>query len=60
VVGAGAVVPGALPDYSVAVGTPARVIRRHLTSEGWVRVDSDGGYPAGPGYPVGDTLAGGG
>ncbi len=30
VVGAGAVVTGDLPDYSVAVGNPARVIRRYL------------------------------
>ena len=39
VVGAGAVVTGALPDFSVAVGNPARVIRRYVTGEGWVRVD---------------------
>jgi acetyltransferase-like isoleucine patch superfamily enzyme len=39
VVGAGAVVTGSLPDFSVAVGNPARVIRRHLDGQGWVRVD---------------------
>ena len=44
VVGAGSVVTGALPDFSVAVGNPARVIRRHLDGQGWVRVD-----PAAPG-----------
>jgi acetyltransferase-like isoleucine patch superfamily enzyme len=38
-VGAGAVVTGALPDFSVAVGNPARVIRRYVTGEGWVHVD---------------------
>jgi acetyltransferase-like isoleucine patch superfamily enzyme len=39
VVGAGSVVTGALPDFSVAVGNPARVIRRYVTGEGWIRVD---------------------
>ncbi|HXY94849.1 MAG TPA: acyltransferase [Acidimicrobiia bacterium] len=39
VVGAGAVVTGTIPDSSVAVGSPARVIRRYLTGEGWVRVN---------------------
>jgi len=38
VVGAGAVVTGDLPDFSVAVGNPARVIRRYVGGEGWVRV----------------------
>jgi acetyltransferase-like isoleucine patch superfamily enzyme len=40
-VGAGSVVTGPLPDFSVAVGNPARVIRRHVEGEGWVRVDHD-------------------
>jgi serine acetyltransferase len=58
VVGAGAVVTGDLPDYSVAVGNPARVIRRYLTGEGWVRVDdTDDEHPAGRPYP---PAAGGG
>jgi len=39
VVGAGAVVTGDLPDYSVAVGNPARVIRRYVDGE-WTRVDA--------------------
>ncbi len=39
-VGAGAVVTGSLPDFSVAVGNPARVIRRYQTGSGWVSVDS--------------------
>ena len=43
-VGAGSVVTGALPDFSVAVGNPARVIRRFVEGEGWVKVD----------HPVGD------
>ena len=30
-----------LPDRSVAVGSPARVIRRHVDGRGWVRVGSD-------------------
>jgi acetyltransferase-like isoleucine patch superfamily enzyme len=38
-VGAGSVVTGALPDFSVAVGNPARVIRRHVEGQGWVRPD---------------------
>ena len=38
VVGAGSVVTGTLPDFCVAVGNPARVIRRHVPGEGWVRV----------------------
>lgn len=37
VVGAGSVVTEDLPDYCVAVGSPARVIRRYLDGE-WVRV----------------------
>jgi acetyltransferase-like isoleucine patch superfamily enzyme len=36
-VGANSVVVGELPDYSVAVGVPARVIRRYVDGEGWVR-----------------------
>jgi acetyltransferase-like isoleucine patch superfamily enzyme len=35
VVGANSVVVGDLPDHCVAVGTPARVIRRHVEGEGW-------------------------
>lgn len=44
-VGAGSVVTGTLPDFSVAVGNPARVIRRFVDGEGWVRA----GHPAGEG-----------
>lgn len=36
VVGAGSVVTGNLPDFSVAVGNPARVIRRYVPDRGWV------------------------
>jgi acetyltransferase-like isoleucine patch superfamily enzyme len=36
-VGAGSVVTGTLPDFSVAVGNPARVIRRFVAGEGWVK-----------------------
>jgi acetyltransferase-like isoleucine patch superfamily enzyme len=39
VVGAGAVVTGELPDYCVAVGSPARVIRRYEPDRGWFSVD---------------------
>jgi acetyltransferase-like isoleucine patch superfamily enzyme len=34
-VGANSVVTGELPDYCVAVGAPARVIRRHDPASGW-------------------------
>ncbi len=43
VVGAGAVVTSDLPDFSVAVGSPARVIRRHDPDHGWVKVDPTAG-----------------
>lgn len=36
-VGANSVVTGELPDFSVAVGNPAKVIRRYVEGEGWVR-----------------------
>ena len=36
-VGANSVVTGELPDYSVAVGVPATVIRRYIDGQGWVR-----------------------
>ena len=39
VIGANAVVTQDIPDYSVAVGSPARVIRRHDSDLGWVTVD---------------------
>ena len=42
VVGAGSVVTGKLPDYCVAVGSPARVIRRYDPDDperGWFPVD---------------------
>jgi acetyltransferase-like isoleucine patch superfamily enzyme len=38
-IGANSVVTGEIPDYSVAAGVPARVIRRYVDGEGWVRVD---------------------
>jgi len=37
VVGAGSVVTGVLPDRCVAVGNPARVVRRHTATRGWIR-----------------------
>ncbi len=36
-VGANSVVTGVIPDFSVAVGNPARVIRRWVDGEGWIR-----------------------
>jgi serine acetyltransferase len=55
VIGAGSVVSGEIPDFSVAVGNPARVIRRYVLGEGWVRVDDarDEDDP-GPAYLAGD------
>jgi acetyltransferase-like isoleucine patch superfamily enzyme len=39
VIGANAVVTRNIPEYSVAVGSPARVIRRYDRTRGaWVRV----------------------
>jgi acetyltransferase-like isoleucine patch superfamily enzyme len=38
VVGAGSVVTSSLPDRCVAVGNPARVIRRYVAGDGWVDV----------------------
>lgn len=37
-IGANAVVTGNIPDHSVAVGVPARVIRQHDESSGWVSI----------------------
>lgn len=39
VIGAGSVVSGVIPDYCVAVGTPARVVKRYdFSSQSWKRV----------------------
>ena len=35
-VGANSVVTGVLPDYCVAVGAPARVIKQYSEESGWV------------------------
>ncbi len=37
-IGANSVVTGEIPDNCVAVGSPAKVIRRFVEGEGWVRV----------------------
>ena len=39
VIGANSVVTSDIPDFSVAVGVPARVIRRYDATDGWIRVD---------------------
>jgi acetyltransferase-like isoleucine patch superfamily enzyme len=36
IVGAGSVVTGSLPDFCVAVGNPARVIRYYVAGQGWI------------------------
>ena len=38
-IGANSVVSGDIPDYSVAVGSPARVIRLYVQGKGWTRPD---------------------
>jgi len=38
VIGANSVVTGNIPDYCVAVGSPAKVIRRYHAESGWVDV----------------------
>jgi acetyltransferase-like isoleucine patch superfamily enzyme len=45
-IGANSVVTGEIPDFSVAVGNPATVIRRFDPERGWVRVGA--GRSAGP------------
>ncbi len=42
VIGANSVVTGTIPDFSVAVGNPAKVIRRHDPEHGWRPVRADG------------------
>lgn len=37
-IGAGSVVNGDIPDHSVAVGSPARVVKSYVPEEGWVAV----------------------
>lgn len=37
VVAAGSVVRGEMPDHCVVAGVPARIVRRHVDGEGWVR-----------------------
>ena len=37
-IGANSVVTGEIPSFSVATGAPARVVRRYVEGEGWVRV----------------------
>lgn len=47
VVGAGSVVRGEIPDHSVAVGVPAKVVRRLVPDVGWVATgDPDDVRPA--------------
>ena len=39
VIGANSVVTSDIPDFCVAVGVPARVIRRYDATTGWIKVD---------------------
>ncbi len=40
VIGANSVVSGEIPDYSVAVGSPARVVKRWTAEQGWFSLES--------------------
>jgi acetyltransferase-like isoleucine patch superfamily enzyme len=42
VIGAGSVVTHDIPDYAVAAGIPARVLRRYDDELGWLDIDRDG------------------
>jgi acetyltransferase-like isoleucine patch superfamily enzyme len=47
VVGAGSVVMESIPDYSVAVGSPARIIKRYNPeTQTWQKTDKDGNFLA--------------
>ena len=35
-IGANSVVTGVIPDYCVAVGSPARVIKQYAEGQGWL------------------------
>jgi acetyltransferase-like isoleucine patch superfamily enzyme len=35
-IAAGSIVRGSIPDFAVAAGAPARVIRQHSAQDGWV------------------------
>ena len=52
VVAAGAVVRGAVPDYAVVGGVPARVIREYVAGAGWAAP----ARPLAPAAPVSPTL----
>lgn len=45
-VGAGSVVTGHLPDHCVAVGAPARVVKRYVPGQGWQATTPAQGGPA--------------
>lgn len=59
VVGAGSVVRGDVPDHSVVVGVPAKVVRRLEPGVGWVSTDGSGDVrPAWTADQVAAVLAG--
>lgn len=45
VIGANSIVSGVIPDYSVAVGSPAKIIKRYNFEKGyWQKTDSEGNF----------------
>jgi acetyltransferase-like isoleucine patch superfamily enzyme len=61
VIGAGSVVRGTIPDHSVAVGVPAKVVRRLVPGVGWVATNDPGDVkPAWTAAEVAARMAGGG
>ena len=60
-VGAGSVVTGDLPDHCVAVGSPAKVVKRYTPEDGWRAMDEaegDAGAIGAPGAGSAQKLAG--
>lgn len=52
VIGANSVVIRDIPDYSVAVGVPARIVKRYdFATNQWRKTDQEGNFVAGPGKP---------
>ncbi len=57
-VGAGSVVTGDLPDHCVAVGSPAKVVKRYTPEDGWRATDEADGERSATSEPAPQKLAG--